>query len=387
MPEPVLAERLIEAAFWTALATVAYVYAGYPLTLLALRRRRAVRKAPGRVRPHVTVLIAAHNEAEHIGETVRNKLAQHYPAERLDVVVVSDGSTDGTDAIVSGLAGPRVALVRQQPRQGKTMALNRGIELARGEIVVFADANSEYDADAIEALVDCFEDPAVGYVTGCLEYVDPGETAVGGGSGMYMRYENWIRRLETRAGSVIGVNGGIDAVRRRLYRPMVAGDLPDFVLPLRVIEQGYRVAYCGRARAREAALGRQQDEFKMRVRVSLRALHALYDLRSLLHPRNGLVAFQLWVHKVLRYTLLIPLAAAFVLNLALLGRPFYAGLFALQCACYMLAVVGWVSGGRIRLRPVFVPFYFCLINAAAGAALVRFLRGERQVLWTPRKGA
>lgn len=386
MPESAAAARLIEAAFWLALATVAYVYAGYPLTLLALRRR-AVAATPGRARPHVTVVIAAHNEAEHIGETVRNKLAQDYPEERLDVVVVSDGSVDGTDAIVSRLAGPRVTLVRQEPRQGKTMAVNRGMQIARGEIVVFADANSQYRADTIEALVDCFADPGVGYVTGCLEYVDPGETAVGGGSGMYMRYENWIRRLETRAGSVIGVNGGVDAVRKPLYRPMVAGDLPDFVLPLRVIEQGYRVAYCERAHAREAALGRQQDEFKMRVRVSLRALHALYDLRDLLHPKYGLVAFQLWVHKVLRYMLFIPLAAAFVLNLALIGRPFYGALFALQCACYTLAAVGWLSGGRIRLRPVFVPFYFCLINAAAGAAVIRFLRGERQVLWTPRKGA
>lgn len=386
MPDGAIAERLIEAAFWIALATVAYVYAGYPLTLLALRRR-AVPTATGHERPHVTVLIAAHNEAEHIGETVRNKLAQHYPAERLDVVVVSDGSVDGTDGIVRRLADSRVTLVRQEPRQGKTMALNRGMEIARGELVVFADANSQYHADAIQALVDCLDDPGVGYVTGCLEYVDPGETAVGGGSGMYMRYENWIRRLETSVGSVIGVNGGVDAVRKALYRPMVAGDLPDFVLPLRVIEQGYRVAYCERAHAREAALGGQQDEFKMRVRVSLRALHALYDLRDLLHPRHGLVAFQLWVHKVLRYTLFMPLTAAFVLNLTLIDRPFYAALFALQCACYTLAAVGWVSGGRIRLRPVFVPFYFCLINAAAGAALFRFLRGERQVLWTPRKGA
>jgi cellulose synthase/poly-beta-1,6-N-acetylglucosamine synthase-like glycosyltransferase len=253
--------------------------------------------------------------------------------------------------------------------------------------VVFSDANSQYHPSAIARLVSTFGDPAVGYVTGRLIYRDPGETAVGGGSGMYMSYENWLRHLETRSGSVVGVNGGVDAVRRSLYSPMRADHLPDFVLPLRVARAGSRVVYQEEAIATESSLGRQTDEFRMRVRVSLRALHALADSRDLFHPRYGFFAFQLLAHKLLRYLLIVPLGLAFVCNAVLASRPPYGLLFAGQLFCYALAAIGWASNGRIRLRLVFVPFYFCLINAAAGVAALGFLRGERQVLWTPRKGA
>jgi cellulose synthase/poly-beta-1,6-N-acetylglucosamine synthase-like glycosyltransferase len=383
---------------WTSLLTIAYVYAGYPLTLWLLPGRarhatghpspseslRAV-SAP-ECQPTVTVVIAAFNEAAHIGATVQNKLDQDYPAHLLDVIVVSDGSTDGTDDIVASIGGARVTLIRQDRRQGKTLALNRALAAARGEIIVFSDANSRYEPPAVTRLVAALDDPQVGYVTGRLNYEDPGQTATGGGSGLYIRYENWLRQLETRVGSVVGVNGGIDAVRRRLYAPMRADHLPDFVLPLRVVAQGYRVIYRDDAVAHEAALGHHADEFRMRVRVSLRAFHALVATRALLHPRHGLFAFQLLVHKVLRYLLIVPLATALLCSALLGGSPAYGAIFGAQITAYALAAIGWFSGGKIRLRVVFVPFYFSLINIAAGAALLSFLRGERHVLWTPRKG-
>lgn len=377
---------VFEIGLWLCLGTVAYVYVGYPLTLLVLRRRprRVLRHG---TLPTVTVVVAAYNEAKHIEDTVRNKLAQDYPADLLDLIVVSDGSTDRTAEIVASIDDRRLILFSQDHRQGKTLALNRGVEAARGEIVVFSDANSRFDDLAIRRLVECFADPDVGYVTGRLVYEDPGETAVGGGSGLYMRYENWLRHLETLVGSVVGVNGGIDAVRRILYQPMRADQLPDFILPLRVVQQGSRVIFCESAIAYEHALGWQADEFRMRVRVSLRALHGLSDMRTLLRPRHGLFAFQLFAHKLLRYLLILPLAGALILNAMLLGSPLYDAMFAAQVLCYALAFGGWLSGGRIRFPPVFVPFYFCLINLAAGAAFLGFLRGDRQVLWTPRKGA
>jgi len=228
----------------------------------------------------------------------------------------------------------------------------------------------------------------VGYVTGQLHYRDPGETAVGGGSGLYMRYESWLRRLETRVGSIVGVNGGIDAVRRSLYTPMRPEDLPDFVLPLRVVGRGFRTVYCEQAVAREQALGHQQDEFRMRVRVSLRALHALVACREVLHPRLGLFAFQVLVHKVLRYLLLVPLAATLASSAVLAPlSSLYAAIFGAQVGAYALAVAVWLSGGELQLRPARVAFYFSLVNIAAGAALIDFLRGHKQVVWTPRKGA
>jgi cellulose synthase/poly-beta-1,6-N-acetylglucosamine synthase-like glycosyltransferase len=380
------AEWVAVVVLWVSLGLILYGYLGYPLTLAALPARpsggRRHESPPG-----IAIVIAAFNEAHHIVATVRNKLAQAYPPELLDVIVVSDGSVDGTDDVVRAIGDPRVQLLRQEPRQGKTLALNLAVGSTGRPLVVFSDANSLYAPDAVAQLVRPFADPAVGYVTGRLVYRDPGDTAVGSGSGLYMRYESWIRRLESRVGSVVGVNGGIDAVRRELYTPMRADHLPDFVLPLRVVASGHRVRYCEEAVATEEALGRQADEYRMRVRVSLRALHALGEMRALLHPRHGLFAFQLLIHKVLRYLMVIPLTAALVSNLVLVHRAAYGWLMAGQVLCYGLALVGWWSGGRIRWKPVFVPFYFCLINAAAAHALYRYLRGERAVLWAPRKGA
>jgi len=379
-----LLEAVAIPVLWGCLGLLAFIYVGYPLVLTVLPARRLQHLQPPSL-PRVTVVIAAFNEVRHIAETVANKLAQAYPADRLDILVVSDGSEDGTDEAVAKLASPRVTLLRQEPRQGKTMALNRAMSLASGDIIVFSDANSLYESDAIRHLVAPFDDPQVGYATGQLQYRDPGETATGGGSGLYMRYENWLRTLETRVGSIIGVNGGIDAVRRELYDPMRADHLPDFILPLRVLDKGRRVVFCEDAICTEDALGHHRDEYKMRVRVSLRALHTLAEMRHLFS--RGLLGFELLVHKVLRYLVVFPLTGAFVANALLIRRPFYAALFVAQFVCYLLAIIGWMGGGRIRWKPVFVPFYFCLINVAAAAALVRFLRGERTVLWTPRKGA
>jgi cellulose synthase/poly-beta-1,6-N-acetylglucosamine synthase-like glycosyltransferase len=379
-------ESTASVGLWLCLAVIAYVYAGYPATLLA-RRPRPLRPASTPVQPSVSVVIAAFNEASNIEPTVRDKLAQDYPSELLEVIVVSDNSSDGTDEIVRSIDDPRLRLLRQEPRQGKTAALNRAVAAATGEIIVFSDANSRYEPDTVRRLVSTFDDPKVGYVTGRLVYENPGETAVGAGSGMYIAYENWLRRLETRSGSIVGVNGGVDAVRRCLYSEMRSDHLPDFVLPLRVVQAGHRVVYNQDAVAHEAALPRHGDEFRMRVRVSLRALNALVGCRQLFLPRYGFFAFQLAAHKLLRYLAAIPLGGALLCNLALAARPAYALLLLTQLACYSLAVVGWTFRGTIRARVVFVPFYFCLINVAAVTAVIGFLRGHRPVVWTPRKGA
>ena len=377
-----------ELVFWASVAVLAYVYAGYPLavSLAGRLRPRPVRKAP--VTPRVTLVIAAHNEEAVIASTLENKLALDYPRGLLEILVVSDGSTDRTDEVVRGLAGRGVELIRQEPRRGKTAALNLAAERGRGEILVFSDANSIYEPGALAALVQNFADPGVGYVTGRMVYgVAPGSSAARGCSA-YMRYENRLREWETRAGSVVGVDGGIDAVRARLYRPMAPDDLPDLVLPLRVVAEGYRVVYEPGAVLREEALAEPQAEYAMRVRVALRALAALAKMRGLLNPlRHGLFAWQLWSHKVLRYAAPVFQAAAWVSNLVLLPRPAYAAILALQSLFYAAALVGWAAPRRRGLpRVVTAAFYLCLVNLAAAHALVLFLLGRRQVLWTPRRG-
>jgi cellulose synthase/poly-beta-1,6-N-acetylglucosamine synthase-like glycosyltransferase len=384
---------LLDVGFWIALGLIAYIYVGYPAIafLLARIRRRAVRKAD--VTPRVTVVISAFNEEQDIEGTVDNKLAQDYPAERLDVLVVSDGSSDRTDDIVRGLAqrsGGRVRLLRQEPRQGKTQALNLALRQVTAEIVVFADANSLYAPDAVRKLARNFADPEVGYVTGRMVYANPSGSGIGEGSGSYMSYENALRTWETGIGSIVGVDGGIDAARRELYVPMRADQLPDFVLPLTVVERGKRVVYEPGAVLREPALADAASEFQMRVRVALRALWALWDKRALLNPaRRPLFAWQLASHKVLRYGAFLPLATLLACNVALAGRSaFYAAFMGLQLVLYAAAAAGHLlRRSPARAARLLAPYYFVILNAACALAFWKLLNGQRMALWKPRQGA
>lgn len=382
----------MDEIFLACLLLGLYPYVIYPLLAAALAKlvnRRVA--ADDSYLPRVTIVIAAYNEAAHIEDTVHNKLQQDYPADLLDVIVVSDGSTDGTDEIVARIAAadPRVRLLRQEPRQGKTAALNQAVPQAMGEIVVFSDANSLYAADALRRLVASFADPRVGYVSGQMKYVTAGGSMVGDGCTAYMRYENMLRSLETRIGSIVGVDGGIDAVRRSLYRPMRADQLPDFVLPLNVVEQGYRVVYEPRAVLHEEALASNDSEYRMRVRVALRALWALWDKRGLLNPfRHGVFAWQLFSHKAMRYLAFLPLGAAAVLNWFLLGSgPFFQAMAAGQVVFGLMLLVA--ATGRRRIAGIELPVYcqyFALLNWASAVAFARFLAGEKKVLWQPRQG-
>lgn len=383
---------MTELLFWTCLALLGYVYFGYPLLvhLVGRMRPRPLRREEST--PHVSILIAAFNEAHHIERTVRNKLDLDYPASFLEVIVVSDGSTDDTDKIVARLArehAGRVHLLVQTPRQGKTAALNRAVAAARGEILVFSDANSLYERTALRKLMRNFADPRVGYVTGKMVYGNPDGMTVGEGCSAYMRYENFLREQETRIGSVVGVDGGVDAVRKSLYRPMRPDQLPDFVLPLTVVEQGYRVVYEPDALLGEEALNSARDEYRMRVRVSLRALWALWDMRHLLSPwRDPLFAWQLWSHKWLRYLAFAFMLGAFGTNWTLWSEhDIYRYAFVLQSAFYASAFAGFaLDRARIKTRLFYIPYYFVLVNVGAAHACWKFLAGQKQVLWNPRVG-
>jgi cellulose synthase/poly-beta-1,6-N-acetylglucosamine synthase-like glycosyltransferase len=380
---------MLEAWFWTLLVVGIYPYAIYPVLVALLGRftHRNVRRDDNFM-PRVTVITAAFNEQAHIGATVLNKLEQSYPPDLLDMIVVSDASSDGTDEIVRQIAArePRVQLLRNEARAGKTSGLNLAVPRARGEIVVFADANSIYRPEAIARLVRNFADPRVGYVTGSMRYVSADGSMVGDGCSAYMRYENSLRLAETRLGSIVGVDGGVDAIRRELYRPMRADQLPDFVTPLNVAEQGFRVVYEPEAVLTEDALSEGAKEYRMRVRVSLRAFWALWDKRGLLNPfRHGLFAWQLWSHKLLRYLAFAPLAAAVVLNWLLLDHGVVYTLAATGQLLFALACLA-AGAGLVNWAPARYCFYFFLLNWASAVAFLRFLRGQKQVLWQPRAG-
>ncbi len=376
--------------FWGSVILLGYVYLGYPTIVWVMGSIWNKKVKPGFYEPDVTVLIAAYNEEENIRETVINKLDLDYPAEKLEVVVVSDGSEDRTDDRVRALNSTRVKLLRQEPRAGKTSALNKAIREAKGEIVVFSDANSIYDKDALRALMRNFADDTVGYVTGKMIYKNPDGSTTGDGCSTYMKYENLLRRLETRLGSIVGVDGGIDTIRKRLYRVMNPDQLPDFVLPLSVVEQGFRVIFEPDARLEEPALGEGRDEYRMRVRVSLRALWALKDMKHLLGFRRfRLFAWQLWSHKVLRYFSFVFLVAAFFSNMTLWAEAaVYRVLLMAQMIGYLGALANPRLEGRgLKVKVLYLLNYFVLLNAAAAHAFFHFLEGKKMAMWTPRKGS
>ena len=380
---------ILSFIFWFSLLALFYAYVGYPLcaALLAGIRRHPVAKQA--IYPSVTILIAAYNEEDCIASTLENKLSLDYPEEKLEIIVISDESEDRTDVIVGSFADRGVKLLRQSPRAGKTSALNLAVPSAKGEILVFSDANSIYAPDALQHLVKNFADHTVGYVTGKMIYTNPDGTVIGDGCSAYMKYENRLREIETNLGSIVGVDGGIDAMRKELYSPLNPDQLPDFVQPLKVVEKGFRVVYESRALLKEDSLQESSDEYRMRVRVTLRALWALKDMNQLLQGKGGfLFAWQLWSHKVLRYFCFVFLISAFLTNIWLATGPsVYRVLLFFHLACYAGAALSPIL---TRMHSGFLPFrllyYFVLLNISSLHAAVKFMQRKKQIIWSPRKG-
>jgi cellulose synthase/poly-beta-1,6-N-acetylglucosamine synthase-like glycosyltransferase len=387
--------------FWVSFFTVIYVYLGYPvlIALLAKKAGRSISQILSDVSkidremdelPSVSILIAAYNEEAFISATLKNKLALDYPKNKLEILVVSDESSDNTDQLVLDIAATAnipVRLIRQISRAGKTAGLNKLVPEASGEIIAFCDANSLWDKKALSYLVSNFLNSDVGYVTGKMIYTNPDGSFVGDGCSGYMKYENWLRAKETLVGSIVGVDGGIDAMRKDLYQPLNADQLPDFIQPLKVVEKGFRVIYDSRAILKEDALIESLAEYRMRVRVSLRAIWALNDMSHLFNPRNyGLFSFQLFSHKLLRYLAFIPLLLLLILNAMLLGQgDVYSMFFVGQLLFYLFAYLGYKDFLR-SFNVLKFPYYFILLNAASAHAFIKFCRGKKQVLWSPRVG-
>ena len=381
--------KALEWVFWASLLLYVYPYAVYPVLIIALGLFRSGRVAKGDSTPSITVLVPAHNEAEVIARTLECLLAQDYPKERLQILVASDGSTDGTDDIVRSFASRGVELHRAEPRRGKAAVLNAAASLARGEILVFCDANAMFAPDAVRQLAANFHDAKVGYVTGSLSPQAVGGGPAGSGNSLFTRFENWLRVQETRAGSIIGSNGGIDAVRKQLYWPIPEQLITDLVLPLSVLERGWRVVYDPEARSAELTNPDSRSEFRMRVRVALRAMQGLWAVRSLLSPlRHPYAAFCIASHKIIRYAGFLCMLAALFSNAILAGGSrFYAILFGLQLMAYATALLGFRQGLPAWARRLTtLPSYLLLSYGAFALASIKFLRGQSMAVWRPRSG-
>lgn len=372
--------------FWASVGAMVYVYVGYPLLLFLVSRvwTRRVAKAP--VTPTVTMVIAAYNEEQAIAGKLDNSLALDYPADRLDILVASDGSTDGTNRIVREYEArhPGRVTLLDLPRAGKTAGQNRAADVARGEILVFSDATTMYDAGAVRAMVANYADPLVGSVGGDVRYVREGEEATGKGRQMYWNYEASIRRWESQIFTVIGATGCIYSMRRSLYTHLDPAAISDFVQPARALLKGYRSVVEDDATCYEAAESKQMgEELRRRARVVNRGIRGVGYMTEVLNPfRHPFLCFQIVSHRLLRWSIPFLLIAAFVANAFLLDSPFYRLTFALQVGFYGGALAALVlDRWHIRPRGLFVPLYFCLVNLAPLLAVWSLLKGEKKIVW------
>jgi cellulose synthase/poly-beta-1,6-N-acetylglucosamine synthase-like glycosyltransferase len=375
---------MIETLFWIAFGTIAYVYAGYPLVLwLATKVLSRAPMPTSASWPNVTMIISAYNEEKSIRQKIANTMAIDYPKAQIEVLVVSDASDDSTDDIVREFEPQGVRLLRMAERGGKTTGLNKAVSVAKGEIVIFSDANAMYLEDALRALVNNFADPRVGAVIGESTY-EAGETDSERSEGLYWRYETWLKAMESHIGSVVGGDGAIYAVRKALYTPMRADALSDFVNPLQVVKQGYRCVYDRAARSVERAAEDFEKEFRRKVRIVNRAWRATMSMRDMLNPfKYGWFALALISHKLLRWLVPVFLMVTLVSNLALLGTsPVYTLMLTAQVVFYGIAAFVWLSGLRDKMPSLFsVPYYFCLVNIASLWGIWQAWRGETYTTW------
>lgn len=374
--------------FFTSGFLIFYHYLLYPAVLILLARRRAA-NAPAPTSendaglPTVTLLIAAYNEARVIEDKLRNSLALDYPRAKLEIMVVSDGSTDTTPEIVASFASQGVRSLFESPRRGKTAALNRGVAAASGEIVIFSDANNDFDKNAIRLLVRHFQDVTVGGVSGSKKiYADSGRESTVGDS-LYWRYESALKLAESRLGSITAADGEIFAIRHKLFQPIDPALInDDAAITINLVQSGYRVLYEPDAHSYEHASINIEDDFHVKVRMVAGGFQTLFHYwRFLLLPRRGF-AFAFLSHKLLRWLMPLLLMAFAVASLSLYERRLGELAIAAQLLFYGLAVAGWRQRRRGALpNYLYVPFYFCTMNLAALLGLLRFLNGRQTTLW------
>ena len=376
--------------FWCAAGAMAYTYALYPALLFVLAWLRPwapdENSAPAGL-PTVSLLVAAYNEAPVILRKLRNCEILDYPAAQLEILFGSDGSDDGTADILrsAGLLA-HMRLISFSERRGKPAVLNDLVMAARGELLVFSDANSMFDANALRELVRPFAAAAVGGVCGELRLERPAaeHSAGAANESLYWRYETFIKRLEGRLGILAAANGAIYAIRRDLYRPLPVQRLTsdDLVIGARVLQQGRRMVFAPQAIAREEANSTIREELRRRVRVGEAGFNALAELWPLLLPQRGSVAWMLWSHKILRWAvpgLLVLLLAA---SVALWRQAFYQAVLAMQLAAYLAALAGYVLEPHTRLPGwLTFPYFFAGSNLATLLGLWRSLRRSGNRAW------
>ena len=372
---------------------ILYTYFGYffGVVLLGLVFKKDVLK--GEIEPEVSLLIAAFNEEKGIAKKIENSLRLDYPKNKLKIIVVSDGSTDGTDEIVKSYADQGVELIRVEGRVGKTEARNVAMKEVGGEVIVFSDATTTYQPDIIKKLVRNFADKTVGMVTGHLIYRDDENTQMGFGQKLYWKYESLIKKSQTSLGTLTGSVGCVTAFRKELYTPLPGNIIEDFTAPLMLVMKGFRVVYEEEALCFEETTKKATNEWNMRIRVIRGGMTGMLYARKILNPFDYTVpAFQLISHKILRWLVPVLMVVLVVTNfMAVLESPnndFNNLLLYCQILFYMIALGAFILERRgVHSKLAAIPLYFVILNAASFIALYKTLTTQLESTWdTNREG-
>lgn len=363
--------------FITSFIIIIYIYLAYPLLLFFLSKivKKSVDKKE--IYPKVSLIIAAYNEEKVIEKKILNSLEIDYPKGKLEIIVFSDGSTDKTDAIVKSYKNKGIKLFRYEGRKGKTYCQNESVKKAKGEIIVFSDANSIYDKLAIKNLVYNFNDELVGVVCGNLKYIKNNKNQ----EGLYWKLENFLKKKESSIKSCLGANGSIYALRKELYVNLNLDVISDFIEPFLIYKQGFRVIYDDKAFCFEN-LDDNRAEFNRKRRIILRSWQSLKYIKDFLNPfKYGLYSIFLLSHKLFRWLVFFFLILLFISNLFLLDILIFRIIFYLQLIFYILSLSNLKSKNKI----LSIINYFCLINYASMLAFIDFLKGKKKLTWEVKR--
>jgi len=370
--------------FWLSAGLVVYTYFGYPLVLWTCSRLRARRVRRAEFFPYVSIIIAARNEAAKIRHKLEHTLALDYPADRFEILVASDASDDATDAIVQEHAGSHVRLVRSPHRKGKEHVQGLAVAVAAGEILVFTDAATVLEPRAVRNLMENFADPAIGAVSTEDLIVDAHGNPTA--EGLYVRYEMWVRRLESRFYSIVGLSGSCFAIRKELCHDWSPTLASDFMGALRAARGGYRSITDPTSLGRFVALASTKAETHRKLRTFLRGITVLMANVDLLNPfRYGRFAFQLASHKLLRFVMPFLLLSSLATSLFMSHEPLYGAIAIAQVAFYLIACAGGVVDSLQQNRFVRTIHFFTIVQWVMLLAWVRYVRGHRQVTWEPSR--
>ena len=390
----------LKVLFWILIFIVLYAYVGYGLILFFLVRLKRMLKPKTKERQHtdyepeVTLLITAFNERDFVEQKMKNTRALQYPKDKLKIVWCTDGSDDGTPELLQEY--PDVTVLHRDERKGKVHAMNRAAKQVDSPIIIFSDANTDLGINSIRRIVDLFANPEVGCVSGEKRiYSNTEDSAASAGEGLYWKYESTLKKWDAELYSVVGAAGELFAVRNELFEDVESDTLlDDFVISLRIAMKGYRIQYDPEAYAIEHASANVSEELKRKVRIAAGAIQAVVRLKPLLNIfRYGTLSFQYISHRLLRWTVApLSLIFIFLINLILViakGFPLdnlYTYLFAGQILFYALALIGWhLENHQMKIKVLFVPYYFFIMNYAMFLGFFRFLEKRQKVTWERAK--